>query len=560
MKKINHYKILLGLCGALIIFAITGCYKKLDQVPQSDLTEASYWKSANDLKLAANYFYAWLPSITDCGIDRSSIDAYSANGPSSISDGSRVTSGSDGYWTDNYRVIRACNNFLEKSVDISGDEAEVKKYQAEVRFFRAWSYYQLVIRFGDVPLILQTFGLEDEALLNSPRSPRDEVINAIYADLDWAAANLPQPNAIAVADYGRISATAALALKARMALFEGTRQKFHNYGNASEHLQVAKNTAAAIMDGGKHQLFTYAAAPDSSYHYNFQFVGEGPTNKENILVHLYGQDKSNNISGHNYSRNLEQGSVLIPTRALCDAYLYKDGLPYTKSIYDSTTPSKQKRTLSEFSNRDLRMGQTIFNKNSFYLTGYYVPTFSFTSTGYKCSKYFNAQDWNDNPGYIDYQIIRYAEILLIYAEATYELNEAISDADLAKSINLTRSRAGIPALTNAFVLANGLNMREEIRRERRVELALEGFRYWDLLRWKTAEIELPQAIKGIRYIPAEYTNQTKLPSNAVLDADSVVVAQPASQRTFDPLRDYLYPIPTQQIALEPALTQNPGWE
>ncbi|MFV0604855.1 MAG: RagB/SusD family nutrient uptake outer membrane protein [Niabella sp.] len=562
MKKylLNIPLQLLSIC--LILAVATGCYHKLDQIPQSDLSEASYWKSTNDLKLAANYFYAYLPTInsSDYGafMDRYSIDAYSAQGPNSVSDGSRTTPGSDGVWSGNYRLIRACNNFLEKSAGVIGDANEIRKYKGEAYFFRALAYYQLVIRFGDVPLITRTFGISD-SIINAPRSPREDVINLIYADLDTAAAGLPQPNAIAAADYGRVSATAALALKARMALFEGTRQKFHGYGNPNQHLQIALDASNAIISGGKHALFNYTPRPDSSYYYNFQYAGEGAANKENILVRLYGQNSANNISGHTYARNLEQG-YMIPTRTLCDAYLYTDGLPYTKSLLDSTTPSKQIRTLSEFSNRDRRMAQTIFNRNSFFLTAKYIPTFSFSPTGYKSMKYFVVQDWNDNPGYIDYQIIRYAEVLLTNAEAQYELSGSIADADLNKTINLLRARAGLPNLTNAFVTANGLNMREEIRRERRVELAFEGFRYWDLLRWKTAETELVQDVKGIKIIPSEHTGQSAPPSNVAKDANNIVIVQAVSFRKFDPARDYLWPIPSQQIALEPALTQNPKWE
>ncbi len=535
-----------------------GCTKKLDQVPETAITDANFWKTTNDLKLACNYFYTFLPAINSTNgvfADNYSIDGY-ATSPNNVSDGSRLAPASDGNWSNNYALIRACNNMLEKSVTVPGVAAEIKALQGEARFFRAWAYYNLVIRYGDVPLVTRTFGLED-TLINTKRAARETVIDTIYADLDWAATNLYQIDVQPAADYGRITQTAALALKARMALFEGTRQKFHAYGTPSKHLQVAINTCNTIINGGKHALYKHnkIGGPDSSYYYNFQNSGEGKTNKENMLVRLYGADVANRISTHVLVRNLEQGG-LTPTRYLCDAYLYKDGLPYTVSPFDSTTASKQIRSLSQFSNRDLRMSQTVFNRNSWFIAGLYGLTYNFAPTGYRQMKYFIAADWNPNVSFIDYQIIRYAEVLLTLAEATYELNGTISDADLDKTINLTRARGGLPKLTNAFAVTNGLNMREEIRRERRVEFAFEGLRYWDLLRWKTAETELPQNVVGTKHFQAEYGN---LPGNTTLTSDGFVIVQKVANRKFDPARDYLWPIPTQQLALQPALTQNKNW-
>lgn len=170
-------------------------------------------------------------------------------------------------------------------------------------------------------------------------------------------------------------------------------------------------------------------------------------------------------------------------------------------------------------------------------------------------KYMNFTDYQTLRSYIDLPLIRYAETLLIYAEATYELTEKISDADLNLSINLLRQRGKIPALSNAFVQTNGLNMREEIRRERRVELGMEGYRYWDLIRWKTAEIELPKPILGNYFFATEFGTQVK----PLLTADNYILAQEARFRSFKAERDYLWPFPTNELALNPALKQNPNW-
>jgi len=162
-------------------------------------------------------------------------------------------------------------------------------------------------------------------------------------------------------------------------------------------------------------------------------------------------------------------------------------------------------------------------------------------------------------------------VLLINAEATFERNGTISDADLDKSINLLRTRATMPTkLTNAFVSANGLDMRTEIRRERSIELALEGFRYDDLRRWKTAETELSQDIKGIKIVGSTWTdpilisgvnkNPYKKSSwQSKTDASGFIVVESGTGRTFDPNKHYLRPLPTKEILLNPKLEQNPNW-
>ena len=185
-----------------------------------------------------------------------------------------------------------------------------------------------------------------------------------------------------------------------------------------------------------------------------------------------------------------------------------------------------------------------------------IPSLTAVPTGYVNRTYANATDYTNQKCYIDYPITRYAEILLIYAEATFELNGSISDADLDLSINLLRKRASasMAKLTNAFVTANGLDMRTEIRRERRVELALEGFRYFDLIRWKTAEIELPKEVLGT-YFFTEYGTITAVK----LNPQKFILLQSSTTRKFDPARDYLWPFPTKELALNPNLKQNPKW-
>jgi hypothetical protein len=245
-------------------------------------------------------------------------------------------------------------------------------------------------------------------------------------------------------------------------------------------------------------------------------------------------------------------ALMSPTRVLMDLYLYKDGLPLTKSAFQKP----QVNTLSEFQDRDPRVGMSVFNQHLWYINKLFVPDFAYTVTGYKTAKWFNATDWNNKETFTDFAVIRYAEVLLNYAEASFELNGSISDGALDSTINKIRARAGLPVrLTNDFVQQNGLSMREEIRRERSVELAFEGMRYWDLLRWKTAEIQLPQQVLGIKYFP----NEMPLDNKPALDPDGYIIAQTGTKRQFAADKDYLWPIATSELGYDEQLTQNPNW-
>lgn len=549
MTKKTHRKIGLAILSALIL---AGCARKLDLIPETQVADGNFWKSTNDLVLACNELYISLPVISNNVNAIWTDDGYGVS-PNSISDGSRTVPVTDNAFSLPYALIRKCNNILEKSVNVTGDAAVIRRYKAEAYFFRAFAYSELVKRYGDVPLILRTFDVND-TLTVAHRSPRERVLDSLYRDLDSAVAGLPAAAALAAAEYGRITRNAALAMKSRVGLFEGTRNKYHSLGDAQKHLTIALNATETLMTTGGHNLYTYAAQPDSSYFYLFQYAGNGRTNPENILVRLYGQNATNSISEHNYTRQYLDVGVVTPTRAMMDAYLYKDGLPLGKSAYET----EQTTTLSEFTDRDPRIGMTVFNKlvKGFALTPY-QPTFASTSTGYKVRKFATVEDWTSQQSFNHHIIIRYGEILLNYAELKYELNGGtISDADLNLSINKLRTRAGMPALTNAFVTSNGLSMLEELRRERRVELAYEGeFRYWDLIRWKTAEIEMPKAIKGSKKFPAEQVNIITAPT----DADGFVIVQDASKRAFDPAKHYWWPFPSNDLGLNPNMDQNPNW-
>lgn len=527
-----------------VIGLFTAC--DVDRLPETQLSDPAFWKTEADLQSAANYLYTFFPGLPNTD-DNWSDETY-ARAPNGISDGSRIAPATDGNYNTPYRLIRAANNIIEKAPQAAaaGVSANtVDRYIGEAQFFRAWAYFSLLQRYGGVPLVLATLN-ENSPELEAPAASREAVVDAIYKDLDFAATKLPTPKTLGATGYGRISNTAALAFKSRVALFEGTRAKYHGYGEPNKHLAAAVAAAKAVIDSKEHGLF-------GNYFNLFQLPGEGPSNKENILVRKYGVSLADNVSTHNAARNLENGSA-SPTKSLVDSYLMTDGLPTTKSpLYKTPVLSTD-----VFTNRDERLSATIMKKGDAYIGS--APVFNiaplvFQFTGFCSRKYFNIDDWTNQRSYIDGILIRYAEVLLNYAEAKFELEGSISDADLELAINPLRTRGKVAKLSNAFVSNNGLDMRTELRRERRIELAVEGFRYWDLIRWKTAEVELVKPILGNYFFKSEFGTATTVK----LTPDNFILVQDASFRKFDPAKDYLWPLPINEIGLNPSLKQNQGW-
>jgi hypothetical protein len=422
--------------------------------------------------------------------------------------------------------------------------------------------------YGGVPLITKVLDTNDAALF-SPRSTRTETVDFILKDLAEAKADLPQQSDLSGDDLGRITQGAALSLSARVALFEGTWAKFHGDGNAAKYLDLAIATSAEVISSGQYALYTGSDAQS----YRYLFIEAGDDAHETILDRRYAR----NIFGHD-APYMYDADGYNPTRKLADMYLDKNGLPISNpaSVFHGYATFD-----SEFADRDPRMTMTMIVPGTLTNRVFWpitkvanwpdAPQRNF-NTGYILYKYMSEDPIANNSGRngdnsffdFDRHLIRYAEVLLIYAEATFEKNEAITDADLDQSINLLRDRVNMPHLTNGFVATNGLDMRQEIRRERTIELALEGFRYDDLRRWKTAETELPQDIKGIKIAGTDW--QTRAPYNdpiyqSKVDADGFLIAE--SGRAFNPLKHYWQPLPTKEVAFYQSsgyvLQQNGGW-
>lgn len=540
----------------IIILLASGCNKALDLQPRDTISDATFYRTPSDFKMGANGLYNSLPGF-DFSDTESDIAFNTAN---AVSDGTYLPPETSSGWTNAYYYIRNANNIIRKAEGKT--DPAIKKYVAEAKFFRAWNYWSLFRLYGGVPLIMDVLDSEDPGLYAS-RATRKETADLIIKDLREAAVDLPLKSTIASGDAGRIAKGTADALRARVALFAGTWNKYHADGDANNYLDEAIDASNTVITSNEYSLFTGKGAQS----YRYFFIEEGDDSRETILDRRY----EVNISGQGYPYSID-ATCYLPTRKLADMYLSEDGLP----IEQSPLFQGYGTVSSEYQDRDPRMTMTMIIPGTATLRPFYplVPQMNWPTspqrngnTGYITYKYISENVFgNTNNGVnfgFDRHVIRFAEVLLIYAEASFEKNGLLSDADMDKSINLLRQRVNMPFLTNVFINSNGLDLKTEIRRERNIELALEGFRYDDIRRWKTATIEMTAAIRGIKikatawasiapYSGVEYQNRT--------DIDGFLIAQPASARFFDPAKHYLRPLPTREIELyKGALKQNDNW-
>jgi hypothetical protein len=544
-----------NICICFLLLVISaGCKKNLDLKPLDQISDASFWKTSNDFRLFANDFYNGLQGAHNYTENNS--DIAFGGGPNSVSNGSFLPQANSPVWDNSYKYIRATNYLLQKSQE-SKLGAEIERWVGEALFFRAYNYWNLVKSFGGVPKIDKVLDVTSPELY-TVKSSQAEMIDFILADLDNSVSKLPLQSQLTGDEIGRVTQGAALALKARAALYQGTWAKYHQEGDPAKYISAAIDASEKMISSGEYALYTDKGAAS----YKYLFILEGDDSKEVILAKRYYANRAT----HNWTREL-WFNYMVPTKTLADLYLAKDGLPISKS-----TLFKGYSTLtSEFQDRDPRMSMAFVVPGStiFFEGGLMQPTYpgfsgsNATHTGYMIRKFLDETlDATQFRGEYDFKEFRYAEVLLVLAEALYEKNGSISDADLDRTINVIRTRVNMPPLTNAQVTTNGLDMLTEIRRERTVELAFEGFRRDDLRRWKIAETVMPQSIRGVKFVGTEY--QTRYPDLQVgtdiqVDANGFIVAEPASNRSFLP-KDYLDPLPLQQVQLsQGTLIQNPGW-
>lgn len=552
MKKIS-----ILIIASTLLF--TGC--ELDRMPETKLNDLDFWKTENDLRGACNRLYEQLGGFSH---DKRSDELVGTSADDASSGSRSIPATDDNNWRNPYRKIYASNNILQKSKSVKGTEKSKNRWLAEARFFRAYNYLSLIKRYGGVPLILEPIDDIDHPNVFKGRSTLEEILTVCYEDLDFAAEWLPKHSAIAgsSADWGRVSRSSALALKARIGLYFGTLTKYHSLsGDAKTHLKIAIDACEEVMKEG-HSLF-----PD--FQGLFCFDGEGSSNKEALFIKAYGPNGSP-TTYHGNSRGMENSVSM--TRQMVDLFLYEDGLPREKSPLKVDAEPSFNTALEK---RDPRLLMTVYSIGTDAYKGTYKPFENQHGNGYSLRKGFMLDQWQTNSReYVDKMIIRYAEVLVTYAEALYEYNGSITNEQLEATVNLLRDRVGFDAkLTNEFVEANGLNMLEEIRRERTVEFIDENFRFDDIIRWKIAEKVLPQYIVGAKFVDTETSKKRKdvearltdangmLNGVQVYDQEDMYVIELKSSRQFDPEKDYLYPIPLNEIALTGgAITQNPGWK
>lgn len=644
MKKITSITIIFS-----IIISLSACTGWLDQQPLSNVTTSAYFQTASDFEAAANYLNTQTYGYSETNMfDEGSDLSYIQSSELSGSDG--APSDND-YYSNPYKYLRHVNNLIEQATEYTGgDNVDVPLGQAY--FYRAWWHFELLRRYGGITLALEAPNTTSE-MVWGVRNSRYAVVNQIIIDLNNAISLLETANKSTTSNDGSVTIEAACALKARVCLFEGTWEKYNGRGSSDvtngdgitagagtsiptdypsieELLSMAKTEAAKFVAGGAYaneysiwmevEDKAIDAYKQQSTFYLFCLEGtdsnpsgvDKSTNNEAIFRRVY--DYATGFYGNS---NLTHSKHVGGSRKLMDMYLCSDGLPVNKSPLFKGYMELN----SEFENRDARMISLFQQIGDYYWSsngefgnpanysiapkddptnagGCWVPyltTYSATTyngfVGYAGRKYIQERSRSTNQESSDYMYIRYPEMLLTYAEATYELDGNISDGDITNTVNVVRQRGHIANLTNALVVNNGLDMLQEIRRERTLEFVGEHFRKYDLCRWGIAEVEL--ARPTCTYYVAYNGTDTELatannPVNAskkiydasVWEPKGYITTSEEAQSTYSAgmpsvkpgaliteieanrkftKKNYLLPIPSNQITLNSELKQNPSW-
>lgn len=522
MKKVLTIIIVSGLL-------ISSCDKTLlNTSPDDRYIQSTFWKTQEAATAALSGAYEVLNHTGLYGGDATPLfeetatpNAYNygntsswnsiAEGLQSASTGGIITS----RWGDSYSGIGRCNTFLANVDRVQDMSQDLKiRMKGEAHFLRALYYFNLENYWGDVPLVLDP---PDPATQDSlSRTPREQVVQQILKDLDSAALVLPLK--YGGSDLGRATKGAALALKAKVLLFEAS--PLFNSGNDANRWKIAVDALQAVID----------IAPSAGYglypDYRGLFLPENENNKEVIfdVQFIYP------LEGNSFDLIDRQYNSNAPLLGLAEAYQMNNGLPITDphSGYNPDSP---------YVNRDPRLYATIVFPGDKYM-GTTVKSSRFAITGYGVEKYSiyteakppsDLADLKGGQSYTNYIVLRYADILLMYAEAENEY--AGPDASVYDAVNKVRERAGMPDITAGLSQSD---MREAIHFERRIEFACEGYYYNDIRRWKTAEDVMNATI---------YTWDNT----------------PIETRRFDPSKDYWWPIPQSELDLDSKLIQNKGY-
>ncbi|MCE7054299.1 RagB/SusD family nutrient uptake outer membrane protein [Algoriphagus sp. AGSA1] len=560
---------------ALSFLAISACDDFLEKPPLDSLTDETYWTTESNVRNFSWGFYTAYFSGYGSGYTWGKFfSGQTLNddfAPASPNQFRRTvpTAATNVYW--NFSYVRKANIFLNRVQTVPMDEEAIQHWSGVARFFRGLEYFDLVKQFGDVPWYDEELSESDPEILYKPRDTREFVMDRVLEDFEFAAENVR----IYDGNEGQtVNRAVVLALMSRVFLFEGTWQKYHNSNSekAKEYLEASKNAAAELINTGGFTLGNYREVFNS-----LNLTG----NPEVILFRHY----EPGILTHalNSYNNMEPQTGV--SKDAVEAYLAEDGLP----IGISPLYQGDKGIENVMANRDPRIYETLVS-DELRLNGI---ASNYSTTGYATHKFLNEvikdqPEGSSNLNYTDSPVLRYGEVLINYAEAAAELatvgGAALTQSDLDMSVNVLRDRPGImiPHLevvgTGAAV--NGMVYDDpardptipsiiwEIRRERRIELMMEGFRSDDLARWAKFEYTDTEGNSDInRGAWIKRADYPELQSSVTLtdgEEGYIIPATAAvSQRLFEDPKVYLDPVPLDQITLYQqqgvTLTQNPGW-
>lgn len=572
MKKVCYMGAVLAMLAA-----VTGCSSFLDRLPEDRIVDQDFWTVPNDVKIYANQFYPAFPSHggysgglfwSDNDSDNMTPGTYNQRlaGQNTLND--------SGDWSF-YNHIRSVNYGLERIHTVQGDPNERDMYVGELLFFRAFFYFQLVRQYGDVPWHAQSLNIDAEELFK-PRSPRTTVVDSILQDLTTAISYLPVRGSAAL---NRLNKECALLFKSRVALYEGTWQKYHEGtvfatpgADWRSYLETAADAAYTLVELGTASLFQ--PVNPENYYADLFGAKDYATNPEILLYKKHSEALG---QSHFLQRYMFSGGNTGVSKSLVDDFLCADGLP----IANSGLYSGDEKLTDVIADRDPRLRQMLWapgdpvEMNNGEITAVFtVPDLAVSGehrsvSGYQLKK---GKTVDMESGSFDLEtasiLFRYAEVLLNYAEAKAELGTITQD-DVDLSINKIRLRARMPDLIIATIAPDPHWLHKdispllnEIRRERRIELACEGFRFDDLARWAAMDILVAKRTLGAKFVQSDFPNL--MPGTHILINDNGYIdpyqAGLPLGFQFDLERDYLLPIPQQELTLnKEKLIQNPGW-
>ena len=473
MKAINKI-IILGMVTTLF----SSC--DLTLLPENAVTPENYFQNKSDLELWTNQFYTLLDE-PDASAGTNADDMID-KGMGQVIEGTRSAASETGW---SWSKLRHINYFLQHSSNCD-DETARSQYNGVAQFFRAYFYFVKVRRYGDVPWYDQVLGSEDQELLAKARDSREFVMDRVLKDFEDAATSLPTKSTDT--RNTRVTKWAALAFASQAALYEGTYRKYHGLDNYEKYLEIAASTARQFIDESGFSLYKEGTEP-----YRDMFCADNAKTTEVVLARAY------NFEGLQLSHSVQFSIANLQmgfTRRFMNHYLMADGTRFTdKQGYETMFYT------DEVKNRDPRLQQTVLCPNYIQKGETTVTANDLTAyCGYRPIKFVGTKDHDGAAkSTSDWPLMRAAEVYLNYAEAKAELG-TLKQEDLDISINKIRERAKMPDLNltdansnpDPYLAACYPNVEQgtnkgvilEIRRERTIELVMEGLRQWDLFRWK----------------------------------------------------------------------------